>query len=51
MVSRETTEVVSALEELDRVLSAGVWCGVVLAEAGYGMSADFGHTLSARNLT
>lgn len=40
-----------ALEELDRVRSAGVQFGVVLADAGYGMSAEFRKALSARGLT
>lgn len=40
-----------ALEELDRVLAAGVTCGVVLADAGYGISAEFRQALSARGLT
>jgi len=39
-----------ALEELDRVLAAGVRFGVVLADAGYGMSAEFRKALSARGL-
>lgn len=40
-----------AIEELDRVLSAGVRFGVVLADAGYGISAEFRKALSARGLT
>ena len=37
-----------ALAELDRVLAAGVRFGVVLADAGYGASAEFRHGLDAR---
>jgi len=40
-----------ALEELDRVRAAGVTFGVVLADAGYGISAEFRKALSARGLT
>lgn len=39
-----------ALEEIDRVLTAGVRFGCVLADAGYGSSAAFRHALSARKL-
>lgn len=39
-----------ALEEIDRVLAAGVQFGCVLADAGYGISAPFRHALSARGL-
>jgi SRSO17 transposase len=39
-----------ALSELDRVLKAGVHFGVVLADAGYGISAAFRQALSARGL-
>jgi SRSO17 transposase len=40
-----------ALEELDRLRAAGVQFGVVLADAGYGMSHEFRRGLSARGLT
>ena len=40
-----------ALAELDRVRAAGVTFGTVLADAGYGASAEFRHALSARDLT
>lgn len=40
-----------ALEELDRVRAAGVTFGSVLADAGYGNSAEFRRALSARGLT
>jgi SRSO17 transposase len=40
-----------AIEELDRVLTAGVRFGTVLADAGYGMSADFRKAVSVRGLT
>lgn len=39
-----------ALGELDRVRAAGVTFGAVLADAAYGMSAEFRHALSARGL-
>ena len=39
-----------ALCELDRVRAAGVRFGVVLADAGYGISAAFRRALSARGL-
>lgn len=39
-----------ALEEIARVLAAGVQFGCVLADAGYGSSALFRHSLSARGL-
>ena len=39
-----------ALAELDRVLQAGVRFGVVVADAGYGISAAFRQALSARGL-
>lgn len=40
-----------ALEEIDRVRAAGVTFGCVLADAGYGASADFRRALSARGCT
>ena len=40
-----------ALAEIDRLLSAGVTFGTVLADAGYGLSAPFRQGLSARGLT
>ena len=39
-----------ALAEIDRVRAAGVAFGCVLADAGYGMSAEFRHGLSERQL-
>jgi SRSO17 transposase len=39
-----------ALAELDRLIGAGVRFGAVLADAGYGMSAEFRQALSARGL-
>jgi SRSO17 transposase len=39
-----------ALLELDRVRAAGVRFGCVLADAGYGTSAEFRHGLDARGL-
>ncbi len=39
-----------ALTELDRVAAAGARFGCVLADAGYGMSAEFRQGLSARGL-
>ena len=40
-----------ALEEIDRVRAAGVSFATVLADAGYGASAEFRRALSARGLT
>jgi SRSO17 transposase len=40
-----------ALAELDRVIAAGLRFGIVLADAGYGISAAFRQGLSARGLT
>lgn len=37
-----------ALAELDRVLAVGMRFGIVLADAGYGASAEFRHGLDAR---
>jgi len=39
-----------AIDEIDRVRSAGVRFGCVLADAGYGLSAPFRHALSERGL-
>jgi SRSO17 transposase len=39
-----------AINEVDRVRTAGVCFGCVLADAGYGMSAPFRHALSERGL-
>jgi len=39
-----------AIEEIDRVVAAGVRFGCVLADAGYGLSAPFRQALSARGL-
>jgi SRSO17 transposase len=39
-----------ALAELDRLIAAGVRFGTVLADAGYGMSAEFRQALSGRGL-
>jgi SRSO17 transposase len=39
-----------ALAEIDRMISAGVRFGCVLADAGYGISAPFRRGLTARNL-
>lgn len=39
-----------AVEEIDRLRAAGVRFGVVLADAGYGLSAAFRQALSARGL-
>ena len=39
-----------ALAELDRLIGAGVRFGTVLADAGYGMSAEFRRALSGRAL-
>ena len=39
-----------ALAEIDRLLTAGVRFGTVLADAGYGLSAPFRHGLDARGL-
>lgn len=40
-----------ALEEIDRLMAAGVRFGTVLADAGYGLSAPFRQGLSARKLS
>ncbi|NWK95797.1 IS701 family transposase [Sphingobium lactosutens] len=39
-----------AIEEIDRIIAAGVRFGCVLADAGYGVSAPFRQALSARGL-
>jgi len=39
-----------AIEEIDRVIAAGVRFGCVLADAGYGLSAQFRQALSIRGL-
>lgn len=39
-----------AIEEIDRIIAAGVRFGCVLADAGYGLSAPFRQALSARGL-
>jgi SRSO17 transposase len=39
-----------ALAELDRLLGSGMRFGTVLADAGYGMSAEFRHGLDERRL-
>lgn len=40
-----------ALQEIDRVMAQSVRFGLVLADAGYGLSASFRQGLSARGLT
>lgn len=40
-----------ALDEIDRIRASGVRFGCVLADAGYGMCAEFRQGLSARNLS
>ncbi|MBB4232850.1 SRSO17 transposase [Rhizobium mongolense] len=40
-----------ALDEIDRLIAAGVRFGTVLADAGYSLSAAFRQGLSARGLT
>lgn len=39
-----------AIEEIDRIIAAGVRFGCVLADAGYGLSAPFRQALTARGL-
>lgn len=39
-----------ALAEIDRVMAAGMRCGCVLADAGYGLSAPFRQGLATRGL-
>jgi SRSO17 transposase len=48
-VSRTKPEI--ALDEIDRLIAAGVRFGTVLADAGFGVSAAFRQGLSARGLT
>src|SRR6201986_4667899 len=48
-VARTKPEI--ALAEIDRMISAGVRFGCVLADAGYGMSAPFRQGLTARKLS
>ncbi len=45
------TKLEIALEEVDRVRAAGVTFGCVLADAGYGASAEFRRALTTRGLT
>lgn len=40
-----------AIEEIDRIVAAGVRFGCVLADAGYGLSASFRQALSSRGLS
>lgn len=40
-----------ALDEIDRLIAAGIRFGTVLADAGYGLSATFRQGLSGRGLT
>ena len=44
------TKLEVAVAELDRVLTAGVRFGCVLADAGYGQSTSFRHALTVRKL-
>ncbi len=39
-----------AIEEIDRIIAAGVRFGCALADAGYGLSAPFRQKLSTRDL-
>ncbi|MBP2568712.1 SRSO17 transposase [Agrobacterium tumefaciens] len=48
-LSRTKPEI--ALDEIDRLIAAGVRFGAVLAEAGYGLSRAFRQALNARGLT
>lgn len=47
---RPRTKPELAIEEIDRVVAAGVRFGCVLADAGYGLSAPFRQALSTRGL-
>lgn len=49
LVARTKLEI--ALEEVERLVAAGVRFGCVLADAGYGVSVSFRQALSARGLT
>ena len=40
-----------ALDEIDRLIAAGIRFGAVLADAGYGLSAAFRQELSGRGLS
>jgi SRSO17 transposase len=48
MAPRSKAEI--ALAELDRLQAAGLRFGIALADAGYGMSAEFRRSLSDRRL-
>ena len=50
LLQKYRTKPVLAIEEIDRVIAAGVRFGCVLADAGYGLSAPFRQALSARSL-
>lgn len=47
---RPRTKPEMAIEEIDRIIAAGVRFGCVLADAGYGLSAPFRQALTARGL-
>jgi SRSO17 transposase len=47
---RALTKPEIAVEEIDRLISAGVRFGIVLADSGYGSSASFCQALSERGL-
>lgn len=49
-IASATHQAEIALEEIDRVMSIGMRFGVVLSDAGYGLSAAFRQDLSARGL-
>lgn len=44
------TEPDIAIKEIDRVIAAGVRFGCVLADRGYGLSAQFRQAISTRGL-
>lgn len=44
------TKLAITIEEIDRIIAAGMRFGCVLADAGYGLSAPFRQALSARGL-
>lgn len=48
-ISRTKPEI--ALDEIDKLIAAGVRFGTVRADAGYGLSAAFRQGLRARGLT